>query len=59
MTIKNQPVSSDIIMKYKRSNCDTHKSFIEFHNSHDGKVYPAFLVVCSFNLLNVIILSHF
>ena len=42
MTIKDQPVSTDIIMQYKRSNCDTHKSFIKFHNSHDGKVYPAF-----------------
>ena len=46
MTIKHQLVSTDITMQYKKSNCDTHKSFIKFRNSHDGKVYPAFLVVC-------------
>ena len=42
MTIKNQPVSSDIIMQYKTSNCDTHKSFIKFRNSYDDKIYFAF-----------------
>ena len=42
MTIKDQPVSSDIVMQYKTSNCDTQKSFIKFYNSHDGKVHPAF-----------------
>ena len=43
MTIKDRPISSDIIMKYKTSNCDTHNSFIKFHNYHDGKVYITFL----------------
>ena len=42
MTIKDQLVSTDIIMQYQTSNCDTHKSLIKFRNSHDGKVYPAF-----------------
>ena len=39
---KNQPVSIDVIMQYKTSNCDTHKSFIKFCNSHDGKAYISF-----------------
>ena len=42
MTIKDHPVSSDIIMKYKTSDCNPHKSFLKFSNYHDGKIYITF-----------------
>ena len=51
MTIKDQLVSTDIMMQYQTSNCDTHKSLIKFHNSHDDKVYQVFFSSIFLNII--------
>ena len=55
MTIEDQLVSTNIIMQYKTSNCDTHKSFIKCRNSHDGKVYLASFGGMFLQMFNIIL----